>query len=213
MPLQTEAIRTILENRGLIRFTSNLPLGTGLITTGIVDQVVDNNYSKHELTVYPNDDTITMRRAANDTGSNNAVNIQTIDCKATVGTIRTPGYIYTGDFSGCVFYLYETSPGEVTGVHAYSGAQAVKKKRFLRKTVINMVVREYGPTDYFTRNNGLMICRYPTRSEMDLSTGEQSLAFLACVEQTSATTFLFSARGTNEGARVVRVLRTYEVNF
>jgi hypothetical protein len=81
----------------------------------------------------------------------------------------------------------------------------------MRKSVVNMVVREFGPTDYFTRNPARQICRYPTRGELDLSTGEQSLAFLSCVEQATATTFLFSTRGTPEGARVVRLLRTYHV--
>lgn len=96
-------------------------------------------------------------------------------------------------------------------MHAYSGAQPVKKKRFLRKTTVNMVVREFGPTDYFMRHPARQICRYPTRQEMEITTGEQCLAFLSCVDHTTATTFLFSTRGTAEGARVVRMLRTYHV--
>jgi hypothetical protein len=212
MSLQTDAIRTVLEKGGLIKFTSTLT-DHSLITTGIIDEVVDNNYSKHELTVIPDDKIIAMRRVENGTSTYNAVNIQTVDKYATVGTIHTPGYVYTGDFSGCVFYLYKLTSGEVAGVHAYSGAQAVTKPGWLWGSTTTMEVREYGPTDYFKRNPARQICRYPTRLEMDLSTGEQSLAFLSCVENTSATTFLFSTKGTKEGARVVRVLHTYDVNF
>lgn len=214
MPLLTADIRTILESGGLIAFGSTITGGTPLITTGIIDQVVDNNYAKVNLTASVVNNTITMTRVANDSTTNNGVNISTVDVMATVGAISPPGYIYTGDFSGCVFYLYKTGPNEVTGVHAYSGSQPVTtRKGIFRKKVVNQVVREFGPTDYFTRNPAMMICRYPTRGELDLSTGEASLAFLSCVDTTTATTFLFSAAGSPQGARVKRLLRTYHVKF
>jgi hypothetical protein len=213
MSLQTDAIRTILEKEGLIKFTRSTT-DLSLIDRGIIDEVVENNYSKYDLTVIPDDKIISMMRVANGTSTYNAINIQTIDVKATVGTISTPGYVYTGDFSGCVFYLYKLQSGEVSGVHAYSGMQRVTKPGWLWGTTSKMEVREFGPTDYFKRNPAREICRYPTRLEMDLSTGEKSLAFLSCVENTSATTFLFSTKGTSEGARVVRMLREYPaVNF
>jgi hypothetical protein len=62
---------------------------------------------------------------ANDSATNNGVNVRTVDALATIGAITTPGYVYTGDFAGCVFYLYKTGADEVTGVHAYSGSQPV----------------------------------------------------------------------------------------
>jgi len=217
VPLLTAQIRTILESQGLVTFPSTNTGGIGLIDTGIVDLVVDNNYSKVNLTASLANNTITLTRVNNDSTTNNGVNVATIDVKATVGTISTPGYIYTGDFSGCVFYLYKTGPNQVSGVHAYSGTQAVTtvKKNFfgMKKSVVNMVVREFGPADYFTRNPAQQICRYPTRGEMDVTTGEASLAFLSCVDTTSATTFLFSAAGTAQGARVKRLIRTFHVKF
>jgi hypothetical protein len=212
--LLTADIRTILEAGGLVAFPSINTGSANLINRGIVDQVVDNNYAKMNLTASVVDNTITMTRVNNDATNNNGVNISTIDVMATVGTVSLPGYVYTGDFSGCVFYLYKTGPSQVSGVHAYSGTQAVTtRKGIFRKKVVNMVVREFGPTDYFTRNPAALICRYPTRGELDLSTGEQSLAFLSCVETTNATTFLFSAAGSTKGARVKRLLRTYDVTF
>jgi hypothetical protein len=214
MPLQTDEIRTVLEQKGLLKFGTMLLYHAKNITEGVKDAVVDNNYTKMELEVDSGSNTITLTRVPNDSPVNNAVNIQTIDAYATIGKIRTPGYVYTGDFSGCVFYLYKTGPGEVTGVHAYSGSQPVETRvGFFRKKKINMVVREFGPTDYFTRNPATQICRYPTRGEIDIMGGEMSLAFLSCVERTSATTFLFSVVNSKEGARVRRLLRTYEANF
>jgi hypothetical protein len=79
--------------------------------------------------------------------------------------------------------------------------------------MVTQVVREFGPTDYFTRNPAMMICRYPTRGEMDVTQGEISLAFLACVERDTATTYLFSVAGSQQGSRVKRLIRTYHVKF
>lgn len=213
MPLQTDDIRTILESGGLIRFASEgVTPGTALIETGIVDQIVDNNYKKLKLTVSTAGNSITLTRVPNDSADNNAVDVLTVDAKATVGTVNTPGYIYTGNFSGCVFYLYRSQLGEISGVHAYNGSQPVTTGKLMWKKT-KQVVREFGPQDYFLRNPARMICRYPTRGEMDLSTGEQSLSFLSCVENTTATTFLFSVRGSAEGYRIQRLIRTYHVGI
>ena len=214
MPLLTADIRTILEAGGLISFASNIAGGSPLITTGVVDQVVDNNYAKVDLTASTANNTITLTRVANDSTTNNGVNIRTVDALATIGAITTPGYVYTGDFSGCVFYLYKTGADEVTGVHAYSGSQPVTTHvGIFRKKVVNQVVREFGPIDYYTRNLAMMICRYPTRGELNVLNGEISLGFLSCVEKTTATTYLFSVAGSPQGSRVRRLLKTYHVKF
>ena len=214
MPLQTAEIRRILENGGLVTFGSLVPGGTRMIDTGTNDMVVENNYTKVNLVATTDDDTISMTRVANDSNDGNGVNIRTIDAMATVGTITAPGYIYTGDFSGCVFYLYKTGANTITGVHAYSGVQPVTQRvGIFRRKVVNNVVREFGPTDYFTRNNGQLICRYPTRGQLDITAGEISLAFLACVERTTATTYLFSVSGSPAGSRVRRLIQTYHVKF
>jgi hypothetical protein len=214
MPLLNAEIRAILSNGGLVRFPSTVPGGTGLITDGIVDQIVDRNFSRVTLTASVEDNTITMTRGASDSTTTNGVNIFTVDAKATVGSTNAPGYIYTGDFSGCVFYLYQGPGTEVIGVHAYNGSQPMTRRvGIFRRKVITQVVREFGPVDYFNRNPARMICRYPTRGQMDVSTGENSLSFLSCVDTTTATTFLFSVQGTAQGARVKRLLQTYHVRY
>jgi hypothetical protein len=214
MPLLTADIRKILEAKGLVVFGTTVPGGTALITTGVGDRVVDNNHAKVNLTADTVGNIITLTRVANDSTTNNGVNIRTVDALATIGAITLPGYVYTGDFSGCVFYLYKTGPDQVTGVHAYSGSQPVETRSgFFRKKVITQVVREFGPMDFYTRNPAQMICRYPTRGELDVSTGEISLAFLSCVERTTATTYLFSVQGSPAGSRVKRLLKTYHVKF
>ncbi len=110
------------------------------------------------------------------------------------------------------FTCNKTGPAEVTGVHAYSGSQPVTTKTgpfWNRKKVINQVVREFGPKDYFTRNPGTEICRHETRGEIDILGGETSLGFLSCVEMNSATTFLYAVKGSKEGYNVVRLLKEY----
>ena len=215
MPLKTTEIRTILGSNGKIVFPSKLgevEAGSKLIDRGIVDEVVQYNYTKIDLTVDTVTNTIIMTRVANDSTTNNGVNIRTEDRMAMVGKVNIPGYVYTGDFSGCVFYLYKTGPAEVTGVHAYSGSQPVTTTTgpfWNRKKVINQVVREFGPKDYFTRNPGREICRHETRGEIDILGGETSLGFLSCVEMNSATTFLYAVKGSKEGYNVVRLLKEY----
>lgn len=216
MPLQHIEVRDIINARGLIAFENTLPLGTGLISSGTLDIVTDYNYAKVNLVANVAENKITLRRVANDSAGYDAANISTVDCMATLGKVTTPGYIYTGDFSGCVYYLYKTGPTEVTGVHAYSGSQAVTTNTgalFWKKKKQTMVVREFGPTDYFGRNPATLICRYPTRGEMDISTGEQSLAFLSVVDRTTVITYLFAAAGSPQGARIKRLIRTYRADY
>lgn len=217
MPLLTIQINTVLKTGGFIEFTTALAGANNPLISGGMggDLVVDRNYTKCNLTVSTADNKIIMNRVANDSTTNNAVNIRTIDTQATVGSITGSGYVYTGDFSGCVFYLYRTGPDEITGVHAYSGAQAVATTKgfFRKKTVNNMVVREFGPQDYYTRNPATQLLRYPTRGELDLSTGEQSLGFLSCVERNTAITYLFSVAGAAGGYRVKRLIRTYRADY
>jgi hypothetical protein len=215
VPLLTAEIRSIIENRGLIKFPNQVAHGTPPVNTGIIDSVVANNYNNVELTVSTADQTISLTRKANDTPCN-AVDIKTEDAMSMVGTVSAPGYIYTGDFSGCVFYLYRTGPGQVTGVHAYNGSQPVHKKVgiFRKKTITTQVVREFGPQSYFTRNPAQELCRYPTRGEMQVGNGEISLAFLSCVDTTTATTFLFAVSGGSAaGLRINRLIRAYHVKY
>ncbi len=108
MPLKTTEIRTILGSSGKIVFPSKLgevEAGSKLIDRGIVDEVVQYNYTKIDLTIDTVTNTIIMTRVANDSTTNNGVNIRTEDRMAMVGKVNIPGYVYTGDFSGCVFYL------------------------------------------------------------------------------------------------------------
>lgn len=213
MTLLTTDISTILGNKGLIKFASGT-VDRGLIETDTGDQVVQNCYIKLHLTASTGDNIITMTRKDNDATDNNCIDIRTIDSVSAIGDVKIPGYVYTGNFSGCVFYLYKTGSDRVTGVHAYSGMVTTYTKRFLRKPKANQVLREFGPADYAIRNNfGQPLCRYPTRGQLDVMRGEISLAFLSCVEINSATTFLFSVRSDTEGARVGRLLETYTAIF
>jgi hypothetical protein len=215
--LRKNDIRQIIENKGLIMFGSRVKAGSPMIQSGIQDMVVENNFVRTKLTIDVPNRVIVMTRVDNDAdgAQSNAVNIRTVDAKATTGSITTPGYVYTGDFSGCVFYLYRTGPDQILGVHAYNGSQPVESRtKYLRRKVSKMVVREYGPTDYFTRSqSGIQLCRYPTRGQMDPSLGEISLGFLSCVDRTTATTFLFGVRGTPQGSRITRLIQTYHVSY
>jgi len=212
MPLLTTSIETILGAKGLVKF-ARATEDSSLIETNTQDQVVKNCYSKLRLTASTGDNTITVTRVDNTATDNNCIDIRTIDSVSAIGAVKVPGYVYTGNFSGCVFYLYKTGIDEVTGVHAYSGIVTTRTKRFLRKPKVNQVVREFGPAEFYTRNPAKMLCRYPTRGQLDIMGGEISLAFLSCVEKTTATTFLFSVRSSMEGARVGRLLETYEAKF
>jgi len=217
MALLTEEIRTVLSSGGWMRFPGLQDAGR--ISTSTGDQIVQNSYSKHKLTVNTSANVIMFTGVPETSTDYDCVNVQTIDAVSAIGPVGIPGYVYTGNFSGCVFYLYKTGTDEVTGVHAYNGEVDVPKKRFMRKTKINKVVREFGPGDFYTRKVAKQLCRYPTRGELSLGkvigdpAGEDSLNFLSCVERTKATTFLFSMKGTKDGVKVMRLLATYEANY
>ena len=223
MALLTDDIDAVLSSNGKVKFVS-LVSSEGIIDTDTGDGIVKRCYNKQRLTVSRSDNTITMTRMASDATDNNCIDIRTIDSVAAIGTVGMPGYVYTGNFSGCVFYLYKTGAKEVTGVHAYSGMKAVTKiKSFLCFSwkKINNEVRESSPQDFYMRNPGQMLCRYPTRGELQTGgyigdpTAETSLAFLSCVETTSATTFLFSVKASQTAPEftVRRLLQKHVDNF
>ncbi|MEK6239175.1 MAG: hypothetical protein N2C14_31035 [Planctomycetales bacterium] len=201
MALLTDDIESVLESNGRVAFKSEVT-GEELVTNDTGDEVVKRFYNQQKLTASAGENLITMTRVASSATDNNCIDIRTLDSVSAIGKVTIPGYVYTGNFSGCVFYLYKTGIKEVTGVHAYSGEVTTKTKRFLRKPKVTKVVREFGPTDYFLRNPGTMICRYPTSGELDPGAytgdpaGETSLAFLSCVETNCATTFLFSVKAS-----------------
>ncbi len=65
MTLKTADIRTILRGNGKIIFATRLSgvdSGSKLINTGIVDEIVQYNYTKIDLTVDTTNNTITMTR-------------------------------------------------------------------------------------------------------------------------------------------------------
>lgn len=217
MPLLIGDIRTILNNKGLVKFDSTLDGRVDLIETATGDKVVETSYTKNRLTASTGDNTITITRVANDKkyAEYNCIDIRTIDQVSAIGRVKAPGYVYTGNFSGCVFYVFQNKTGdrELIGVHAYNGLVTKSTWRFLRKPKITRVPKEFGPKDYFSRHPAKQICRYPTRGQLDVTVGEISLAFLSCVEATSATTFLFSVLQDKEGARVGRVIQEFEADY
>jgi hypothetical protein len=216
MPLLTDEIADALNAGGLIKFPK-MQGQTGLFFDVSRDQIVQDSYSCHNLTLDGNN--ILMTCLEEKAKEYNCVNIQTLDQVSAIGPVKIPGYVYTGNFSGCVFYLYKTGAKEVTGVHTYSGMKTKIKKRWFRKNKITQVLHEFGPTDYYTRHPARQICRYPTRGELNVGAfigdpnSEDSLNFLACVELTKVTTFLFATKGSVEGGKVKRVLNTYEATY
>lgn len=220
MPLLTDDIKNILEAGGHFRFPN--PGGLEPHDPKSDDPVVKGSYTMNKLSVDIGKKIVFIERVALDATTANCVNVHTLDQVSAIGAIDLPGYVYTGNFSGCVFYLYKTGPNQVTGVHAYNGFVEHRVKRFLRKPKITQVVHEFSPTSFYTRTGvGQPICRYPTRGELLTGgkigdgTGESSLNYLSCVERTKATTFLFSfsAGYSPNGAKVGRLLATHEVMF
>src|SRR5260370_13870060 len=90
MPLLTADIMTILEAESLITFASDVASGTRLIDTGLGDQVVDCNYANVDLTASMATNTITVTREANDSATNNGVNIRTHRCVSHDRVNHTP---------------------------------------------------------------------------------------------------------------------------
>src|SRR5579862_2468898 len=211
MTLHADVIHDIVTSGGWVKYKNIGPIGqnTGGASTGD-DPLVAESYYKLKLEVSAADKTISLTRLANAATEWNCVDIRTEENRAIMGVITPPGYIYTDEFSGCVFYLYQLPSGQVMGVHAYSGLkQQFEKTKKGKFNVINEVVREYSPKDYFTRNPGKEICRYPTRQELRVRDGENYLAFLSVVERDAAMTFLFAYKNTPEGRRVTRLVHDY----
>ena len=216
MALLSDEIETVLTTGGLVRFAK---LQQAEITTKERVSAVTDSFSRANLTVDSGSNTIIMTSQTGKPTDYNCVNVHTLDSQSAIGPVEMPGYVYTGNFSGCVYYLYKSGLNEVTGVHAYNGLVTTKTKRFLRKPKINQVVREYGPGNHFFGTSGMQICRHPTRGELSTGkfigdpAGEDCLNFLSCVDRTVATTFLFSTKGTVEGVRVKRVLNKFVDRF
>lgn len=215
MALLTDQIETVLTTGGLVRFPK---LGEATISTNQRVTSVTDSFSRAKLTV-DGSNTILFSSQTGTTTDYNCVNVHTLDSQSALGPVGVPGYVYTGNFSGCVYYLYKTGLNEVTGVHAYNGMVTVKTKRLLRSPKITQVAREFGPQGHFTGGGAKQICRHPTRGQLQLGkvigdpAGEDCLNFLSCVERTVATTFLFSTKGTMEGVRVKRLLDKFVDKF
>jgi hypothetical protein len=217
MALLTKEIETVLTTGGFVRFPK---LSEATISTNQRVTAVTDSFSRAKLTVDSGANTILFTSQTGTTTDYNCVNVHTLDSQSAIGPVSIPGYVYTGNFSGCVYYLYKTGLNEVTGVHAYNGMVTVTTKRFLRSPKITQVPREFGPQGHFTGGGGAtQICRHPTRGQLQLGktigdpAGEDCLNFLSCVERTVATTFLFSTKGTKEGVRVRRLLDKFIDKF
>jgi hypothetical protein len=213
--LQADDIHAIVTSGGLVTYK---PVGcVGENTMGAStgdDPLIAESYYKLKVEVSRADNTIKLSRLSKTVAEWNGVDIRTEENRCIMGPITPPGYIYTDEFSGCVFYLYRTG-GQVMGVHAYSGLKREydKPKKGKAPKIINEVVREYSPTDHYTRNPGTLICRYPTRQQLRVQDGENYLAFLSVVDRTAAMTFLFAYRNTPEGRRITRLVDDFYATF
>jgi hypothetical protein len=218
--LLSDEIEKVLTNKGLVKLTSSI--GTAEPETNNLGMGhVDYLYKKTNLSV--SEGVITLNRVSNDAGdrSYDCVNVITTTNKSCLGVVRMPGYVYTDNFSGCVFYLYK-NVNYVIGVHAHQGLDTVHTterygpfKLFTR--VVNAEVRkEYGPREYMNILALKELCRHETRGELtdeEKTGGRNFLAFLSCVELSHATTFLYVYSGGMEGNRVVRLVDKFTDEF
>lgn len=212
--LLTDEIENILSNKGLVKLASSIG-PSGPITNSLGSGHVDYQYKVANLTA--GEGVITVTRVSNEAGdlSYNCVNVITLTNHSCLGTVRVPGYVYTDNFSGCVFYLYKATALHVIGVHAHQGLDAVqtvvRSGPFnLKKKIVNAQVRkEYGPAEYMATLGKKPLCRHETRGQLtdeEKTGGRNFLAFLSCVELSKATTFLYSYAGGLEGNRVGRLV-------
>ena len=218
--LLSDEIEKVLTNRGLVKLTTSIG-AVGPETNALGSGHVDYLYKKTNLLV--TDGVITINRVSNDAGdaSYNCVNVITTTNFSCLGPVRMPGYVYTDNFSGCVFYLYANAR-HVIGVHAHQGLDTVQTtERYgpfnLRKRIVNSQVRkEYGPVEYMALHARKQLCRHETRGELtdgEKTGGRNFMAFLSCVELNRATTFLYVYSGGVEGNRVVRLVHKFTDEF
>jgi hypothetical protein len=217
----TDEIEAVIRNRGIVKLTTSIGV-LGPMTNALGSGHVDYQYKCCNLTV--GEGVITLNRVANDVGdsSYNRVNVITLTNHSCLGPVRVPGYVYTDNFSGCVFYLYKGTAFHVLGVHAHQGLDTVQTvERYgpfkLKKRIINNQVRkEYGPQQYMTTLAKRELCRHETRGQLtdeEKTNGRSFLAFLSCVERDKATTFLYSYAGGAEGNQILRLVDKFVDEF
>jgi hypothetical protein len=222
MPLLTNDIQAVLSSNGLVKMTSEIGAvepGSNAMCNGHSN--MDYQYKRISLSVDLASNSITLKRVANDAAVYNCVNVITTTNTACMGDVGLPGYVYTDNFSGCVFYLHKSGPNQVTGVHAHQGIDNTISKTIsagpMKGMVIDSdVIKEYSPKNYMLVKNNKELCRHETRSVLtfeEKNGGRNFLAFLSCVENNKATTFLYSYAGGMEGNRVGRLIETYVDNF
>lgn len=218
--LLTAQIERVLRNKGLVKLTSSIG-PEGPQTNALGQGHVDYQYKTAILTA--GDGVITVNRQSNDAGdgSYNCVNVITTTNQSCLGPVRMPGYVYTDNFSGCVFYLYK-NVRHVIGVHAHQGLDTVRTTvqygpfKLFKKQINAQVRKEYGPTEYMNMLALKQLCRHETRGELtdeEKTGGRNFLAFLSCVELDRATTFLYSYAGGLEGNRVGRLVHKFVDHF
>lgn len=223
MPKAAE-IENIIRNHGLVKLTSSIGYGVEPATNALGSGHVDYQFKNCNLTV--GDGLITLNRVADkaDDSTFNCVDVITNTNTACLGRVKIPGYVFTADFSGCVFYLYRDDATHVIGVHAHQGLDTIRTtKKYgpfkLFKKKINAEVRkEYGPQEYMAVKAKRMLCRHETRGEMtdeekDMSRARHFMAFLSCVELDGATTFLYTYAPGEGGNRISRLVHKFEDEF
>jgi hypothetical protein len=223
MALKTAEIESILDNKGLVKSASSIGFGVDPGSNALGEGHVDYQFKNVNLAV--GEGVITLTRVGNKAADTefNCVDVITTTNMACLGAVKIPGYVFTADFSGCVFYLYRGDPTHVIGVHAHQGLETVQTTKKhgpfkLMKKVINQEVRkEYGPAEYMDTRAKKLLCRHETRGELtdQEKTGgtRHFMAFLSCVELDRATTFLYVYAGGAEGNRVTRVVHKFVDEF
>jgi hypothetical protein len=191
MPLPIEDIEAVLNEGGLLTFDSRI----GRVMPGnggvAISQLGISNYYKMAV-LEPNraDKKLRLTSVLESDLSANCVNIVFDDNHATLGAIAAPGYLFSANFSGCVFYLYRDPFGFLHGAHAatHSG-------------------REFSPAEYFKARGCKLLWRYETKGLVDENPGCFG-AVLVCADTTSITGFVLATKSSMEGLQVKKVVYT-----
>jgi hypothetical protein len=222
MALRTVEIEAVIRGGGLVKLTSSIG-PTGPQTNEKGKGHVDYSYKTCNLIVGEGE--ITLNRVSNTAEDTtfNSVNVITTTNASCLGPVRIPGYVYTDNFSGCVFYLYKEDATHVIGVHAHQGLDTVQEEvrygpfKLFKKMINREVRKEYGPQEYMKALSKAKLCRHETRGQLtdeEKTGGKRFLAFLSCVELDSATTFLYSYEGRGlEGNRILRLVDKFVDEF
>ncbi len=175
MPLPVADVENILYNKGFLKF-SKTPAQINPDSGGPLDADIQNRVDMYffmaRSEVNRADNTITLRATDARDPYADTVNAVYQDNFASVGRLLPPGYVYTGNLSGCVFYLYRGLVGFVFGVHA-SRASGILAD----------------PSQYFIRRGASLLYKWDSLGKLTGPLQGSFGAVLCCVDQADIEAF------------------------